>query len=350
MRSFLGISSSENIDLITDNKKTPIHLRLLALAGKYGTIYVMVAIIIGSWIASPDAFGTFTNFRNVITNISPAAIVAAGLTICLIAGDFDLSIGYIASFATVMIAGLLNGLGLAGIGVGTTPTLVAAIIIVLVTGAFIGLVNGLLVTGLGVNAFIATLGTGTIILALNLWYGKGESFPIKDRDSFVNISLGDFFGIPYPILIMFFTLLILWITLNRTRLGQYIKAVGDDAEAARRVGINVEKTRTFSFIICGACASLGGLLLGAAMGSADATAGDVYLLQSFAAAFLGSAALRNGEFHIVGTAIGVFTVAIGFNGLSMFNSPSFTSYLFAGLLLIVAVGLSTLSRKYASDI
>jgi ribose transport system permease protein len=91
-------------------------------------------------------------------------------------------------------------------------------------------------------------------------------------------------------------------------------------------------------------------LLAASLGSGDANAGDVYLLQAFAAAFLGSAALRDGEFHIIGTVLGVLTVAVGFNGLAIFSAPVFTQYLFAGGLLIVAVALSTLSRKYTSEL
>ena len=78
-------------------------------------------------------------------------------------------------------------------------------------------------------------------------------------------------------------------------------------------------------------------------------AGDVYLLQAYAAAFLGSAALRDGEFHIIGTALGVLTVAIGFNGLAIFSAPTFAQYAFSGGLLVIAVALSTLGRRHAQD-
>ena len=112
----------------------------------------------------------------------------------------------------------------------------------------------------------------------------------------------------------------------------------------------MSRTRIWAFIICGFCGTAGGILLAASLGSGDANAGDVYLLQAFAAAFLGSAALRDGEFHIIGTLIGVLTVAVGFNGLAIFSAPSFTQYLFAGGLLVIAVALSSLSRKYVSDL
>jgi ribose transport system permease protein len=316
------------------------------------------------YIAAPTSFGNPGNILAVLTNLAPGAIVAIGLTICLVAGDFDLSIGYQASIAGVFVVGLLSGLGVFGVqGVGgldatgqLTPggsglPLWAAIGIVLAIGCVFGIVNGLVVTKLGVNALIATLGTGTILFAVNLLYGNGVTYAVRDDGSFLQLSLGKLFGvIPYPILILVVFIVGSWLLLNMTALGQHIRAVGDDPDAARRLGINVSRTRILSFMITGFCGTAGGILLAASLGSGDSNAGDVYLLQAFAAAFLGSAALRDGEFHIVGTVLGCLTVAVGFNGLAIFSAPAFTQYLFAGGLLIVAVALSTLSRKYVSDL
>lgn len=343
--------ASVNVTPPTDRRPVrSARLRALAFAGKYGTIVVLIAMIIVFWTESPHAFGTSDNFIGILTNIAPGAIVAAGLTFCLVAGDFDLSVGYQASFGGVLVVGLLNGLGLAGIHRGHPMSIPLAVLAVLVLGGLFGLVNGLIVTRLGVNAFIATLGSGTIMLSLNLWYGKGVTFPATDGGTFQNLTLHKIGGIPYPIIVMVVVLGGLWILLNWTTLGQHVKAVGDDIEAARRLGINVDRTRTVAFVVCGICATGGGVLLASALGGADATAGDLYLLQSFAAAFLGSSALRDGQFHIVGTAIGVFTVAVGFNGLAIFSAPVFAQPMFAGLLLIVAVALGTLSRRYAADV
>lgn len=342
----------------------PFHLRALSFGGKYGTIVVLVGMTLAFYIAAPTSFGSPGNIVAVLTNLAPGAIVAIGLTICLAAGDFDLSIGYQASIAGVFIVGLLSGLGVLGVqGVGgldatgqLTPgntglPLWLAIAIVLAIGCVFGVVNGLVVTKFGVNALIATLGTGTILFAVNLLYGNGVTYAVRDDGSFLQLSLGKLFGvIPYPILILVFFIVGSWLLLNMTPLGQHIKAIGDDPDAARRLGINVARTRILSFMITGFCGTAGGILLAASLGSGDSNAGDVYLLQAFAAAFLGSAALRDGEFHIVGTVLGCLTVAVGFNGLAIFSAPPFTQYLFAGGLLIVAVALSTLSRKYVSDL
>ena len=336
------------------NPARPLHLRALSFGGKYGTIVVLVLITAIFFSLAPSTFGSPSNLLNIITNLAPGAIVALGLTVCLVGGEFDLSVGYQASIAGVFVVGLLSGLGLLGVG-GTAAAagvpLPLAILLVLLIGAAFGLLNGFVVTRLGVNALIATLGTGTVIFALNLWYGQGVTYSVRDGGAFAQIALGKAFGVvPYPIIILVVFAAGMWVLLNLTPLGQHIKAVGDDAEAARRLGINVAWTRTWSFVVCGFCGTAGGILLASSLGSADANAGDVYLLQSFAAAFLGSAALRDGEFHIVGTIIGCITVAVGFNGLAIFSAPTFTQYLFAGGLLIVAVALSTLSRKYASDL
>lgn len=346
-------TAPDDADVIA--KTRPFHLKALSFGGRYGTVVVLVGMTIAFWIAAPTTFGSSGNILAVLTNLVPGAIVAIGLTICLVAGDFDLSVGYQASIAGVFVVGLLSGFGLLGVaGGGTTDTalpLWIAIPIVLAAGCVFGLVNGFVVTKLGVNALIGTLGTGTVIFAINLLYGNGVTYAVKDDGSFLQLYLGKVFGvIPIPIVVLIVFIVASWLLLNQTRLGQHIKAVGDDPEAARRLGINVSRTRILSFIITGFCGTAGGIMLAASLGSGDANAGDVYLLQAFAAAFLGSAALRDGEFHIVGTILGCLTVAVGFNGLAIFSAPAFTQYLFAGGLLIVAVALSTLSRKYVSDL
>jgi len=337
-------------------RSRPFHLHALSFGGKYGTVIVLVGMTISFFIAAPTTFGSPGNLLAVVTNLAPGAIVALGLTICLIAGDFDLSIGYQASIAGVFIVGLLSGLGVLGVS-GPSPAdgsglpLWIAIPIVLAFGVVFGLINGIVVTKFGVNALIATLGTGTILFAVNLLYGNGVTYGVRDDGSFLRMAIGKAFGvIPWPIIILVIFAVGVWLMLNMTRLGQHIKAVGDDPEAARRLGISVDRTRIYAFMITGFCATAGGIMLAASLGSGDANAGDVFLLQAFAAAFLGSAALRDGEFHVIGTLLGCLTVAIGFNGLAIFSAPPFTQYLFAGGLLVIAVALSTLSRKYVSDL
>jgi ribose transport system permease protein len=314
-------------------------LRLaLTVAGKYGTIIGLVVMIVILSIAAPDTFLSTSNFVNVLTQNSIIAIVACGLTLPLVVGEFDLSVGYQASFAGVLCVGLMTNQGM---------PIPLAIVLGVAAGLAAGIVNGLLVTQLGVNALIATLGTGTVIVGLNYAYTNGVPITLVGNAGFLDLALGKFAGIPNPIIFMVVAVGLLWLLLNRTVLGQQMQAVGGNHEAARLSGVRVERVRIWAFVIAGITAAVGGVLLSSRVGSGQLTAGDGYQLNSFAAVFLGSAALRDGEFHILGTLIGVMTVGFGFNGLAILGAPTFFQYIFSGGLLIVAVALSTVARRYA---
>lgn len=320
-----------------DSIVVPLRLRLLHLLGTYGTILVLILMLIVFSAFRPETFATIPNFRNILNDMAIGTIVAAGLTVPLVSGDFDLSIGYVASFSGLLVVGLLSKSGL---------PIPLAITTVVLLGTLIGVVNGIIVSKIGVNAFIATLGTGTIVVGLNYAYSGGIPLQLTQSREFTNIAIGKLFGVPHLIIIMAVVLLVLWILLNRTVQGQHIKAIGVSAESARRAGVAVDRSRIVAFAVASTCAAVGGVLMASNLGSGQVTAGDGFMLTSFAAAFLGSAALREGQFHIVGTLIGVLTVAVGNNGLAMIGAPIFTQFLFAGTLLVLAVALGGIGRRY----
>jgi ribose transport system permease protein len=313
---------------------------LMHILGKYGTIIVLVLMLVVFSIAEPGTFATLPNFRNILTDMSIGTIIAIGLTVALIAGDFDLSIGYVASFCGLLVVGLLGN---------ESMPIPVAIPIVLVIGLALGFLNGFIVSKIGVNAFIATLGTGTVIVGLNYAYSGGIPVQLKANREFLSIAFGRLFGIPHLILIMLVLVALVWTVVNRTVLGQHIKAIGSGTETARRAGIRVDRVRMAAFAISSLCATTGGILIASNLGSGQVRAGDNFMLTSFAAAFLGSAALREGQFHILGTVIGVLTVAVGNNGLAMIGAPIFTQYVFAGTLLVVAVALGGIGRRFGKS-
>jgi ribose transport system permease protein len=313
---------------------------LLRLLGTYGTIVVLVFMLIAFSLIEPGTFATIGNFRNILNDMAIGTIVAGGLTVPLVAGDFDLSIGYVASFCGLLLVGLLS--------FNQLP-IPLAILVVVAIGAVIGVINGVVVSKLGVNAFIATLGTGTLVVGLNYAYSGGIPLQLTHSREFTDVAIGRFWGVPHLIVIMAALLLILWVLLNRTVQGQHIKAIGISAESARRAGVAVDRSRIVAFACASTCAAIGGVLMASNLGSGQVTAGDGFMLTSFSAAFLGSAALKEGQFHILGTLIGVLTVAVGNNGLAMIGAPIFTQFLFAGLLLVVAVALSSIGRRYGRD-
>ncbi len=314
---------------------------LLGVFARYGTIIGLVAMIAAFSVLSPHAFPTTGNFINVLNQASLAMIIAAGLTLAVIVGELDLTIGFAASLHGILVTGLI---------VADHLPIPVAILIVLAAGALIGLINGFIVTKIRVNSVIATLGVGTILTGLAFAYSAGVPIVAGVPEEFLQISLGRWlYGIPNNIIIMVCVLGVLWLLVERTSLGQEIQAVGGNPGAARLTGIDVDRIKILGFVISGVCAALTGVLLASRLGSGTASAGDSYLLTAFAAVFLGSATLRDGEFHIIGTLIGALIIAFGFNGLNIFGAPTFSQYVLQGAILIVAVGLSSLGRSIAES-
>ncbi|MBJ7520563.1 MAG: ABC transporter permease [Solirubrobacteraceae bacterium] len=305
--------------------------------GRYGALLVLGLMIVVVATLEPDTFATRDNAINILNQSALAAIIAMGLTFPLVAGEFDLSIGYNASLAGIVACTLM---------VDSGASIPVAFALAILGGAVIGLVNGLVVTGLGVNALVATLGVGTVVVGIN--YAIAGGLPVSvGEEAFIDITLGRFLGIPYPVYMMIVLAAILWVVLNRTVLGQSMQAVGGNPVAARLSGIRVDRIRVIVFIICGMCAALTGVLLASRTGNASVNGGDGYLLNAFAAAFFGSAVLRDGQFHIIGTIIGVVTVSVGFNAIALIGLGTYWQYLFQGTLLILGVGVATVARRRA---
>ena len=309
----------------------------LNVASKYGTVIVFVAVVAIFAVLKGDVFFTTGNLVGVLTDAAIISIVAGGLTVALITGEFDLSIGYLASLAGVVCTGLMTKQDL-----GIVPAILATLAIC----GTVGVLNGLIVTVLRVTSFVATLGVGTILVGFNYVYYATQSSKSLPT-GFLQISLNKWFGIPIPVYIAAVISIGLWVFINRTVVGMNAQAVGVNPEAAHLAGVRVDRVRRYGLLISALCAGIGGILLSAQVGSGEPTSGDGYLLSAFAAAFLGSVAFRNSEFHILGTIIGVLTVGVVFNGLAIVGAQTFWQNVVQGGLLICAVGLSTVGRRLA---
>jgi len=298
----------------------------------------MAIMVLIFGLAIPNfAFLQTSNLLAIVNQSALTAIIAVGLTLVLVVGEMDLSIGYAASLAGIIVTGLMVKQGL---------PMPEAILATLLMGGVIGTVNGLIVTKARVNSVVATLGVGTVLIGLSYGYTSGSPITSVPK-GFANLTLGSFTGIQNPIWFMLAVLVVLWVILNRTPLGQRMQAVGANKGAARLAGIRTDRVTIAAFVIGGVSAALTGILLASLLGSGTVSAADGYLLDSFAAVFLGAATLRDGEFHIIGTFIGVLVVNIGFNGLSLFGTPTFWQFVFKGGILVLAVALSTIARRYS---
>ncbi|TFD61498.1 ABC transporter permease [Cryobacterium suzukii] len=311
--------------------------RAVRLIGRYGTPGVFVLLLIVFGILEGGMFFSVSNFVNVLVQSVIPIVIALGLTIILLVGEFDLSIGYNASLAGVLTASLYSG-----------PLIqkVLVLLLVIAVGALIGFLNGIIVTKLGVNALVATLGVGSLVVGANYLVTRGSPLTLKsDGTELTNVFLSGIGPVPWVIIIAAAVAVVMWLVLNRTTLGLEIKAVGGNRVASELSGIRAHRVIIMSFMIGGAFAAIGGILLTANVGSGQVVGGDGYLLSSFAACFLGSAVLRDGEFHTVGTVVGVLTITIGFNGLAIYGVGASAQFFFQGALLIAAVGMSTAARR-----
>jgi len=315
---------------------------LPAWLARYGTLASLAALLIVFSLARSDVFPTVDNLLNIMNQVSILGTMAFGLTVCLVMGLFDLSIaamatlgGYVATFLLVQYP--------------DTISVPLAVLISLAVAGAIGVFNGLIVSYLGISAFIATLATGSIITGAMLGISNSKTIITGIPDEFLVIGQGSVFGVSNPILIMLAIGVILWLLLEHTQLGRHLYAIGGSAEASRLSGIAVKRYAPIALAICAGCAGLGGLIAASVLGAGRPQGvGDTYLLNAFAAVFIGASSLRPGRFHIIGTFIGVMLIGIINNGLSVMGVPTYWQYIVQGVLLIIALfsaGLLTMRRR-----
>jgi ribose transport system permease protein len=314
---------------------------LPAWLARYGTLASLAALLIVFSLARSDVFPTVDNLLNLMNQVSILGTMAFGLTVCLVMGLFDLSIaamatlgGYVATFLLVQYP--------------DTISVPLAVLISLAVAGAIGVFNGLIVSYLGISAFIATLATGSIITGAMLGISNSKTIITGIPDEFLVIGQGSVFGVSNPILIMLAIGVILWLLLEHTQLGRHLYAIGGSAEASRLSGIAVKRYAPIALAICAGCAGLGGLIAASVLGAGRPQGvGDTYLLNAFAAVFIGASSLRPGKFHIIGTFIGVMLIGVINNGLSVMGVPTYWQYIVQGVLLIIALfsaGLLTMRR------
>ena len=304
--------------------------------GRYGALVLLAIMIVVFSVVEPKHFPTLGNMTNILSQLTIGAIVAMGLTVPLVAGEFDLSLGFQTSLLCVLAAGLSNKLH-------ANP--LAILPLLMIIGGAIGAINGLLVTKFHINSFVGTLGIGTLVVGADYAYCHGRPIVALNQEAFLKITTTKMLGLALPIWITVLVAIILWVFLNRTVFGLSTQATGGNSEAARLSGTRTNRVRVVAFIIAGVCCGLAGLLVTSRVGSGSIDAGDGYSMSAFAAGFFGSAVLRDGQFHIIGTLVGIVTVAIAFNFMAITGAPTFYQYLFQGALLIIGVGVGSVARR-----
>lgn len=299
---------------------------------QYGMIVVLVALVVLATIIYPRFLDPI-NIRNILSQSAPVGIVAAGMTLVMIAGGFDLSVGAIFALAAVLFAMLADGLGLWGAGAVT-----------LATGLACGGVNGFLVTRANVNTFVATLGTGSVFGGIA--YIVSQSAPHSPENyDFQELGVGSLFGVPYTIILLVLCLCAGGLILARTVYGRALYAIGGNMEAARLSGIKVESWKAATYAISGACAALAGMLLASRLGVGQADMGSAIALDAIAIVVVGGTSLLGGEGAMWRTAVGLLILATLTNVFDALAVSTNYQLVTKGLIVIGAVALDAYARS-----
>ena len=295
----------------------------------------LIGLIIFAVIVSVlnPRFLTHANILNVLRQTSINSIIAIGMTLVILTGGIDLSVGSILAFCGAVMASLLNA--------GHNPIL--ALIVTLALGLVFGFFNGFLVSKMKLQAFIVTLVTMTFLRGATLVFTEGKPITVDDGGLlFENIGGGYLFDIPIPIYIM----IALFVAgLMHTKFGRYTYAIGGNEEATKLSGINVDKVKMWVYGLCGMLSALAGVILTSRLYSAQPTAGSGYELDAIAAVVLGGTSLAGGVGRVTGTALGALIIGVLGNALNLLNVSSYYQMMIKAIVILIAVLIDRKSNK-----
>lgn len=299
---------------------------------KYKSLFGLLILCIIISVIAPR-FLTVTNLRNVLTQLSVNAVIAAGMTFVILTGGIDLSVGSIVAVCGAIAAMISKSSG----------SVFTGVLVALIVGALIGLINGIIISKGKIQAFIATLGTMTIFRGVTYVYtngtpvsGLGQGFMVLGNDKII--------GIPIPVIAMILIFAAGYYILNQIRYGRYVYALGGNEDSARLSGINTQRIKTFVYMISGIMAAIGGIIVTSRIGSASPNAGTGFELDAIAAVVLGGTSLAGGEGSIIGTIIGAMIIGVLNNGLNLMNVSPFYQSIVKGLVILFAVMIDKKSK------
>ncbi|KAA9009987.1 ABC transporter permease [Histidinibacterium aquaticum] len=321
---------------------------MMQVARRFGGVAGMLAVIAFFAINLPETFLTPRNLLNISQQISMLTVVAATMTVVMVMGDFDLSVGSMASLSGVVAAILFT----------QDWSVPAAVGVALAVGLAGGLFNGIVVSVVGILPFVATLATLTVFSGLAFVVSDGRT--IFGRD--IPPGFGDFarggpvigmaderaLVLPNLTLVAIAVVLVIWIVLEQTSYGRRLYAIGGNRDAARLAGIPVVPLRLSAFAFTGVGAALAGLMYASRVASANPTQGDGLMLTAIAAVFLGMTLTRDGQPKVLATLAGVAVLGVLDNGLTQMRVDSYVREVLVGAIILFAVGLSALGRRGAA--
>lgn len=289
--------------------------------------FVVICIFMG--IIS-DTFFELGNINNILRQISVNAIISIGMTMVILTGGIDLSVGPVMALSSTFMAGAMLS--------GVNP--VISVMLGLLTGVLFGLVNGVLISYGKQPAFIVTLAMMEIARGISLLYTGG--YPLSGLPkSFGFIGKGSILGIQTPVLLMIILYIIAYFVLNKFVFGRYVYSIGGNEEASRLSGIKVKKYKLMVYVFSGLTAAASSLILTSRLMSGQPNAGVGFELDSIAAVVLGGTDMSGGRGHIFGTLLGALMLGVLNNGLNLIGVSPYMQRVVKGAIIIVAIFLSS---------
>lgn len=310
--------------------------KITNVLSSYVIYLILVVMIVAISALSGGRFLGFRNIMNVLRQVTITGTLAVGMTLVLITGGIDLSVGAVMAFAGVIAADLAH----ADSGVPVVVPIVVGILIGLAFGA----ASGALISFLNAPPFIVTLGMTSIARGCAYIYTQGSPI-INLSDSFEFIGQGTVAGIPFPVFIFIAVIVLFAYILHFTKLGRYIFATGNNEAAAIASGVKTKLVKMFVYCACSALAGYAGLLLASRTSSAVPNAASGYELDAIAAAVIGGTSTAGGVGSMYGTIVGILILGILSNGLDLLNVSSYIQQVVKGIVIIMAVLLDVMNKK-----
>ena len=276
------------------------------IARKYAT-FAILCLIVAAMFFLTDRFFTANNLSNVGRQVSMNAILSVGMTMVIISGGIDLSVGAIVAMSGVVCAEIIS----------KTGQVVLAILAALLIGILVGFINGILIAKTQIAPFIITLSSCSICSGI--------------------VGQGSLAIIPIPFLVMLFIFILAAFLMNRTKFGRYVYAIGGNEKASIVAGIQVIKIKTMVYVLCGFLAALAGVIYTSRLSSGTPSLGEGYEMDAITAAVIGGASLSGGSGGIWGTLIGAIIIGVIKNALNLLQVNSYYQDIVTGAVVLAAV-------------
>lgn len=303
-----------------------------ALLQAYAVLIMTVVLMVALTLLS-DSFLTVQNLLNILNQNAPLAIMASAMTLVIIAGGFDLSVGAIFAMGAVASA---------WIALNFDP--IVGLLLAPFIGLAMGVVNGLVITLLKVHSFLATIATSLIFKGIAVVLSDGRLIPVR-MPEFTWLGRDKLGGVFIAIWVMVGFALLLTFVLTRTSLGRQILAVGGNAEAAILSGIRADRIRVITFAIAGFAAGLAAAIATSRVSMGQASAGAGFELDAIAAVILGGTSIYGGVGAVWRSVAGVLLLALINNGFNILNADPFYRDLTTGLIILAAIGISASGKR-----